>query len=321
MAAPRLQPVRLAEYIPWRRKDDMRLAEVARAMTNLKQATSNSIVILGVPDDRGVSVNHGRIGARFGPTAFRQSFYRMPTGGNAELAGVELWDAGDLVLQDHIDATHGDLRRVVAALHKHGATVILIGGGQDASFGSLMGLRDGVGGARLVNIDAHLDVRPREDDNQTGNGTPFRRLVEEGGVPGNEIYLVGFHHHSTTEPQLQFARGHQFHLWSWNDLTHAGRMKALADLAHHLSQHEGVGVSWDLDSIAGSVAPGVSSPATVGFSAEEAVHLAQMMGAHTCIRHLEVMELNPKADIQGMTSRLAATIVWHFLAARLRGEE
>ncbi len=64
MAAPRLQPVSLSDYLPWKRKDDVRLAEIVRPMTEINQAGPNSIVILGIPDDRGVVVNHGRMGSR-----------------------------------------------------------------------------------------------------------------------------------------------------------------------------------------------------------------------------------------------------------------
>lgn len=320
MAAPRLQPIRISDYLPWKRKDDVRLAEIVRPMTDIKQANSNSIVILGIPDDRGVVVNHGRLGSRHGPSVFRQYFYRLPLGGQNELANAELWDLGDLVLEDHIATTHESLRRVVSALHRRGCTVILIGGGHDASYGSLMGLRDVSPQAKLVNLDAHLDVRPREDDGQVGSGSTFRRLIEEGKVPGDDIYLLGFHHHTCAPAHLEYAKENRMHLWPWHELNRGGRHKVMADMLYHLSHHDAVGLSWDLDSICGTCAPGVSAPATLGFTAEEVLSIAEMVGAHGTIRHLELMELNPKVDIQGATSRLAAMMVWHFLAARLREE-
>lgn len=320
MAAPRLQPIRVSDYTPWKRKDDVRLAEVVRPMTDINQASSNSIVILGIPDDRGVVVNHGRVGSRHGPSVFRQYFYRLPLGGQNELAGVELWDLGDLVLEDHIAATHESLRRVVSALHRRNCTVILIGGGHDASYGGLMGLRDASPHAKLVNLDAHLDVRPREDDGQVGSGSTFRRLITEGNVSGDDIYLLGFHNHTCSAEHLQYAREQRMHLWSWQELNRGGHHKVMTDMMYHLSQHEVVGLSWDLDSICSTAAPGVSAPATLGFSAEDVLSIAEMVGSHSSIRHLEVMELNPKVDIQGMTARLAAMMVWHFLAARLREE-
>lgn len=320
MAAPRLQPIRISDYTPWKRKDDVRLAEVVRPMTDINQAKQNSVVILGIPDDRGVVVNHGRMGSRHGPSVFRQYFYRLPLGGQNELANLELWDLGDLVLEDHIATTHESLRRVVSALHRRGCTVILIGGGHDAAYGSLMGLRDVSPKAKLVNLDAHLDVRPREDDGQVGSGSTFRRLITEGNVSGEDIYLLGFHNHTCSAVHLQFAQDHHMHLWSWQDINRGGRNKVMADMMYHLSHHDAVGLSWDMDSICGTCAPGVSAPAALGFSAEDALWIAEIVGAHASIRHLELMELNPKVDIQGMTTRLAAMIVWHFLAARLREE-
>lgn len=320
MAAPRLQPIRLSDYTPWKRKGDERLGEVLRIMTDIHQPGKNAFVILGVPDDRGVVVNHGRVGSRLGPSVFRQCFYRLPLGGENELQNLELWDAGDLVLEDHIDATHESLRKVVAALHRRGCTVIVVGGGHDASYGGMMGMRDVAPSAKIVNIDAHLDVRPREEDNQVGSGSTFYRLVEEGKVLGEDIYLVGFHSHSSTPDHMQYACDKRMHLWPWDELNRGGRQKVLTDIVYHLAHHDVVGLTWDLDSICGTCAPGVSAPATVGFTAEESIELAEMLGAHVNIKHLEIMELNPKVDYQAMTARLAAMMVWHFLAARLRGE-
>lgn len=321
MAAPRLQPISVSDYIPWKRPDDVRLASITHPLTDIRQVGTGAVVILGIPDDRGVVVNHGRIGSRHGPAAFRLCFYRLPLGANNELKDISLWDAGDLVLEDHVDATHESLRRVVAALHRRGALVIVLGGGHDASYGSLMGVRDVFPSAKLVNIDAHLDVRPREADNQIGSGTMVRRLIEVGNICGQDIYSLGFHEHCSAASHMQFARENGIHLWSWRDLNRGGRHKVLGDVVHHLAHHESVGVSWDVDSIAGAYAPGVSAPATIGFDAEDVFEIAELLGAHHAVRHLEIMELNPKADPIGATARLMATMSWRFLATRLRGGE
>lgn len=320
MAAPRLQPVNISDYIPWKRADDVRLAEIVRPLTDIQQVTEGAFVIVGIPDDRGVAVNHGRIGSRHAPSVFRQCFYRLTLGAHNELQDIPLWDAGDLVLEDHVDMTHDSLRRVVAALHRRGAMVIVLGGGHDASFGGLMGCRDVFPDAKLVNIDAHLDVRTKEADGQVGSGTTVRRLIEEGKVPGADVYSLGFHSHCTAAPHLQFAREQGVHLWSWRDLNQGGRYKVLTDIMHHLAHHPSVGVSWDVDSLCGICAPGVSAPASVGFNSEDVMWMAEVMGAHESIRHLEIMEINPKADHSGTTSRLMATMLWHFLATRFRSE-
>lgn len=320
MAAPRLQPVSVSDFIPWKRPDDVRLAEIVQPLTDIQQATEGAVVILGIPDDRGVAVNHGRIGSRHAPSVFRQCFYRLTLGAYNEMQDIPLWDAGDLVLEDHVDMTHESLRRVVAALHRRGAMVIVLGGGHDASYGGLMGCRDIFPDAKLVNIDAHLDVRTKEADGQVGSGTTVRRLIEEGKVPGTDIYSLGFHSHCTAAPHLQFAREQGIHLWSWRDLNQGGRYKVLTDIMHHLAHHPSVGISWDVDSLCGVCAPGVSAPASVGFNSEDVMWMAEVMGAHESIRHLEIMEINPKADHSGTTSRLMATMLWHFLATRFRAE-
>lgn len=314
MAAPRLQPIKPADYIPWRRVDDPRLAERVVPVTDLNQVKAGGVVLLGVPDDRGVVVNHGREGARRGPAVFRQCFYRLPLGARRELDAIPLFDIGDLVPEETIEQTHHQLASVVSALHRRDCTVVLIGGGHDLSYGSLTGLKSVQPEAVLVNMDAHLDVREREKNGAIGSGTAFRRLMEEGKVPGEDIYFVGYHSHSSAAAHIEWIQKNHAHLWPWADLSAAGRLKAVSDLAQRWSQAPAVGVSWDLDSLASS--PGVSAPATLGWTTEEAIHIAELFGAHSNIRHLELMELNPKVDAMAMTSQLASVLLWHFLAAR-----
>lgn len=318
MAAPRLQPINTADYIPFRRADDPRLAEKVIAAASMTQITPGSVVILGLPDDRGVAINHGRLGSREGPSVFRQCFYRMPLGAEGELNQLKLFDVGNIVLEETIAGTHEAIRKVVSALHRRNATVITIGGGHDLSFGSLLGFRDAYKQSVLVNIDAHLDVRPNENDGQIGSGTAFRRLLVEAKVPGQDIYFVGYHEHCNAETHVKFARELGARLWPWQELTRGGRLKVMHDLVKHWSVAPAVGVSWDMDSLAAAVAPGVSAPVGLGFSAEEAIQVAQILGSHPQILQLELMELNPLVDRDGMATRFAAILLWYFLAARLR---
>src|SRR5690606_2974197 len=145
--------------------------------------------------DTGVRLNKGRPGASAGPTAFRAALARFgaPWDGRAGKAITpRVFDAGDLIPAESGSAealaeTHRRALECVRALHALGLSVVAVGGGHDLTLPAVtaLALHEGraLGG---VNVDAHLDVRPR-----IGSGMPFRRLIEAGHLIGERFVEVG----------------------------------------------------------------------------------------------------------------------------------
>src|SRR5207302_9128969 len=73
-------------------------------------------------------------------------------------------------------------------------------------------------------------------------------------------------------------------------------------------------LSFDMDCVRASDAPGVSAPAPIGFLAEEAYELAVAAGLSKNVRMLDIVEVSIPYDIDGRTSRLAARMIAAFLA-------
>ena len=90
-----------------------------------------AIALLGLPDDTGVRLNHGRPGARDGPRAFRAAL--ACSGAAASVVGAlpGVFDAGDIRPGRTLEETH---RRVTAALLSAGLFPLAIGGGHDLTF-------------------------------------------------------------------------------------------------------------------------------------------------------------------------------------------
>ena len=78
--------------------------------------------------------------------------------------------------------------------------------------------------------------------------------------------------------------------------------------------------TFDLDAASGAEAPGVSAPSTRGLSTQLWLHAAECAGRCRHIRSIDVVELNPRFDVDGRTARLAAMTVWHFLRGLCRRE-
>ncbi|MBI2346122.1 MAG: formimidoylglutamase [Deltaproteobacteria bacterium] len=318
MGTVQLIPMDPASFVQVRRADDPRLGERVQRLANLRDATKGTVVLIGVPDDRGVVAGYGRAGAADGPRALREQFYRLPLGPMSAVGTRQIADAGDLPAVGSTAATHEQLCEVVAAVAKQGGIPCVIGGGHDATYGSIKGFLQSGKGAGVINIDAHLDLRPLGPAGVIGSGTAFRRLIEERLLRGHHIVEFGLQQHAVAPMHWAFAREHGVRLWTWDDLQAPGVETVFAGLLRDLAgAHRRVAVSFDLDAVTAAEAPGVSAPNPAGFSAHDVLRLFQLAGADPAVGHLEIMELNPRYDIDGRTARLAALCLWYFCAARV----
>lgn len=251
------------------------------------------IALIGLPDDRGVAMNGGRVGAAEGPAAFRVALARY---GTAEPFGVEwprVCDVGDVQPGATLEQTHNRVSAAVGAVLERGLFPIAIGGGHDLTYAFVRAVAQSRPVDHGVYFDAHLDVRAEQ-----GSGMPFRRLVEDCGV--QSLHVHGLDRFSNT-------REHQ----AWFE-AHGGDVDAF--------EPEGkwpkgdTFVSLDLDVIDQAHAPGVSAMNPCGWSPALAERWVRAAGARRQVRCFDIMELNPTFDQGGRTARLAARLFLTFLS-------
>jgi formiminoglutamase len=91
-----------------------------------------------------------------------------------------------------------------------------------------------------------------------------------------------------------------------------------ATLEQILAERTCPAIFWgiDLDVVRAADSPGVSAPNPTGLTAEEIVQVAGIAGRDPRTRVFEISELNPSYDLDLRSSRLAAILIWTFLAYR-----
>ncbi len=255
------------------------------------------MAIIGLADDLGVRLNHGRPGAATGPTAFRAALARYGTAHPSGWQWPVVLDAGDIVpASGHDEAalqeTHDRVTAAVTVLLEAGLFPIGVGGGHDLTFPFVRAVAQGRPGSLSgIYFDAHLDVREN-----AGSGMAFRRLVESCGV--RELHVHGLR-------PLVNSRAHT----EWF-AAHGGRIEPLRD--HELPSGDCF-ASFDLDVLDAGFAPGVSATNPSGWLPAQAEHWMTALGRSTRVRCLDIMELNPAFDEGGRTARLAAHLFLCFL--------
>jgi len=272
-------------------------------------STGCDIALLGLPDDTGVKRNRGRPGAREGPHAFRAALAKLGARGPALPEGTALprvFDAGDVIpAGDDIDLTHDRVTKATTALLQAGLLPVAIGGGHDLTFPFVRALTLQHETLVGVSFDPHLDVRE-----QTGSGMPFRKLLELPAV--REHHIFGFDPLVNT---LEHASWFTTHGGCIHNSTQHGFDPQ--DLDRTLKATDGQPhpryVSFDMDVLDASCAPGVSAMNPAGWPSSTGILAAHMAGRSPLVRCFDIMELSPPNDQQGRTARLAAALFLAFL--------
>ena len=162
--------------------DDLRLGDV------LLDGDGGDVVLLGFPNDEGVKRNSGRAGAKEGPKVFRQLLKRTGTIVNAEFDDLDLRnyltvsDGGNIPEDLDLEEAHRLLEERVSELISKGKIPFVVGGGNDQSYPNASALLNNLTKDQsivVINIDAHLDVRPLKEGNKAHSGSPFRQLLED----------------------------------------------------------------------------------------------------------------------------------------------
>ena len=289
--------------------NDVRFGDIVRRDS---QAYPHSqVVILGCPQDEGVRRNRGRAGSRRAPSEIRRALYRYPVSEAHEY--LKLMDAGDLSIGQTLEETHEWLYETLRGLLQDGKKVVVLGGGNDISYPDCRALSATVSLPLVFNIDRHLDVRI---DTPRNSGTPYRQLLEEGAFKPAMFHEVGINSYANSPKYLKYVQDAGAHIHYLGDLRAAGAGPTVRSIVCS-SPADGIFFGFDLDVVRAVEAPGVSDPGPMGLTAREVCEIADVAASDPRTRIIEITEVNPEYDRDGITSKLAANIIVRALAREM----
>lgn len=312
----RLEPVSSPEGIC--RSDDPRLGE---CVTFWRQGTPElwpgRPVLIGFPQDEGVRRNSGRTGAASAPSAIRQQLYRLTPWDavhEADLAALDLLDLGDVRCNEDLEEAQQVLAEAIAAILTAGAVPIVLGGGHETAYGHYLGYVRAGRPVAILNLDAHLDVRPLIDE-RGHSGSPFRQALEHPTqpLPGDRYVVLG------AQPQ-SVSREHQLYVRSkggvihWAEETRDRLEATFRSECQRLANNSSVYLTLDSDVACQADVPGVSAPNPLGLSGQALVRCAAQAGRSSAVSSFDLVEINPSFDRDGQSARWAAGVIWHFLS-------
>src|SRR5665213_3650508 len=304
--------------------NDPRLADL---ILPASEASSAHVVILGIPTDEGIRRNGGRTGASEAPKAIRKRLGKLtPFAGphfKRHLDELKIADLGDIEPSD-LETMHVAASKVTSEIIASGKIIIAMGGGHDVTYPLVQGFRSGLSGrdgqnereVGLINIDAHLDVREKKNGKHH-SGSSFRLLLEEGIIKGEHFAEIGIQSFAASKEHFDWVLQQGARILTFEDATGGHLPNASEECEIAITRGDPdfpVYLSFDMDCVRASDAPGVSAPAPIGFLAEEAYELSVAAGLSKNVRMFDIVEVSPPHDVDGRTARLAARMIAGFLA-------
>ncbi|MCC8380773.1 formimidoylglutamase [Xenorhabdus sp. PB30.3] len=303
----------------WHGRNDLAEANNAlRMFQTIKQPADfspeqypNHIALLGFECDEGVKLNQGRPGAKSGPEYLRQSLANMASHDGHEL----LVDLGNIRANSgQLSEAQSALSDAVYACQSQKMRTLIFGGGHETAFAHGMGIYRAFPAQRIgiINFDAHLDLR---NALQATSGTPFRQLADychQRQRPFN-YSCVGASLASNTQALLDEAN-HLDVTIIWDTQCIDSMLdKVQQQIQDMLNQAEIIYMTIDLDVLPIWQMPSVSAPAALGVPLERLLSLIQPICQSKKLQAVDLVELNPLYDIQGMGGKAAARLAWQIV--------
>ena len=290
-------------------EDDPRIGNLLD--TQLSDEESPKAVLIGFPSDKGVEINGGRTGAAEAPKAIREQLYSMTPSAEYYEPFMDCItscrDVGNIAIENKVEVDQQKLGSVVAGYLEQNVVPVILGGGHETAFGHFLGYAEAGLQTSIFNLDAHTDVRPLKDG-QAHSGSPFRQALEHESGCADTYLAAGLQPHSVSHNHLEYITERGGH-YKFRDETN---ITSISGLFHqHESDH--LMVTFDMDAVDQSQAPGVSAPCTNGLPADLWLTAAYMAGRNEKVSSFDISEMNPLYDRDEQTARLAALTIWHFI--------
>lgn len=296
--------------------DDPRLGDQAEDC-DLLALPAGALCIFGEPDDEGIRLSGGRLGAGIAPDCIRKYLYRM-TPSHEWKRKFRIYDLGDPNSGQNLAERHSRSLQLSQTLTSKQCKWIALGGGHDYGYPHAAGFLKGTHISPIIlNFDAHLDVRPSLKGHSSG--TPFRRLLEN--FPNAfEFFEIGIQPQCNSPHHWDWAIKNKAHILPLDLIDRKGLASVLQQ-ALDKGQRTPAFLSIDMDVFSQSEAPGCSQSFPVGLSAKEFLRALDGLFEWIDIRAVGIYETSPPLDVDDRTSKLAAQIIHQIIHNwNVRGE-
>lgn len=284
------------------------------------------VAIVGAPYDNSTT---NRPGARFGPRAIRTQAYE-PGSYHMDL-DIEIFDWLEVVDFGDAYCPHGqttlsmeNIKTRVGEVARRGIVPIVLGGDHAITWPAATAVAEarGFGSVGMVHFDAHADTADNCDGNLASHGTPMRRLIESGAIPGSHFVQVGLRGYWPPAEVFAWMRDQGMRWHTMDEIWQRGFQTVMRDaVGEALQAADSLYISIDVDVLDPSMAPGTGTPEPGGILSSDLLRMVRTL----CLEHdvvgIDIVEVAPAYDVSELTVNVAHRLAFECLgglAARRR---
>ena len=263
------------------------------------------VAVAGIPMDTATT---NRPGARFGPRAIRSaspgiSWERPWPWDFDPLERLAVVDYGDCEFDfGRPETVVPFIEQFIGGILAGGAASLVMGGDHFVTYPVLKAYAKVHGPLSLVHFDAHSDTWG-EEQQRIDHGTMFYHAVREGLVDDSRSVQIGLR--TTNDEPMNFnildAR--------W---VHRNGPDAVAAEVKRIVGDNKVYLTFDIDCLDPSFAPGTGTPVCGGLSTHQALEIVRGIAGINLVG-MDVVEVAPAYDVGEITALAGASLAAEFL--------
>ena len=274
-----------------------------------KDLAGVDVAVTGIPFDQAVT---HRPGTRFGPRAIREAStlqpfdppYGWPV---SPIEVMDVVDYGDLAFDyartsDFPDALTAHIRGILAS----GAASVALGGDHYVSFPILRAYAEKYGPVSLLHFDAHCDTWADDDMERIDHGTMFYKAVKSGIVDPKTSVQIGIRTHNDDFLGVNVIDARE---------VHETGAAAVAAKARAILGDRPVYLTFDIDCLDPSAAPGTGTPIPGGLTYHQAASVIRRLKDVNFVG-MDMVEVSPPYDHSELTSAAAASLIMEYICLR-----
>ena len=288
-----------------------------RMPTSPKKDIIPDVAIIGIPFDMGTS---NRPGARSGPSALREAsmFYNFDWHPSFKLNPsdhLDIVDLGDLnIMNGYLEESLTMIEEQVDKIEaKH---IVMLGGDHTCTLPILRSLRNNHEPVSIIHFDAHVDTW--KEDGKIDHGTPFHYAAQEGLIDPKTSIQIGIR--SPMHPDtMNYTKDLGFHILT-SENVHMRTPAAVARKIKEVTKGKNVYLTFDIDCIDPSQAPGTGTPEIGGLFTWQVLAILQRLTNVNFIG-MDLVEVAPAYDHAQITALAGATFLWTYLCMLAKKNE
>jgi guanidinobutyrase len=186
-----------------------------------------------------------------------------------------------------------------------------MGGDHTVVFPILRAVAAKFGPVGLIHVDAHADVNDRLFGEPVNQGTPIRRAIESELVEPGRVVQIGLRATGYTAEDFDWARGLGCRVVQAEECWH----RSLVPLMEEVREQVGAGpvyLTFDIDALDPSIAPGTGTPEIGGLTSVQALEIIRGLRGLQLVGG-DLVEVAPAYDPSGNTALVAANLLYEML--------